>query len=235
MGWSEIRFMDKRILYLFGFVSLIIILFIYSFYPSSDEWSQEEFQEYNYGEILSTKPSLSAEIVTNPDFVYEEEGWFTKDTPFYSEGNPLLERTEIDWESGGWYEKDVVDDRDNFIIIHPYSTRLGDYVQRSFYLSGGSYNLVVGIANIAGKAAYAETTGCDDVGFLIKIIDQSGKENKLFNKIINSNDGWVDISFDIKDLSGQTITVRVESYAGGPCGDWRAEWAAVDYIDIIKK
>lgn len=178
--------------------------------------------------IYTLKPILSGEITTNPDFVYDNSGWFIKGW------DPELERLVVDWESDGWYENGTVDSRSNIIVLHPYDVEKGRYIQRTVYLPKGSYELVVGLANVAGKMPDAKPAGCNDVGFLIKIIDLRGKEWIISDEVIDSGDGWVNLSFDITDFAKKTITIRVESYAGGPCGNWRAEWAAVDYIDIIE-
>lgn len=188
--------------------------------------------------VLSSKPVLSGEIVTNPDFNYPYRGWLSpQEIPALAD-EPVLYREEVDWESDGWYDNRTVFGRSDFIVIHPYKTEFGGggrYIQQSVYLPEGSYDLVLGIADIAGEIYYARPTDCNDVGFLIKIVDEGGKETIVSDEIVNSNDRWVGLSYDITDFAGETISIRVESYAGGPCGDWAAEWAAVDYIDIIKK
>jgi len=203
----------------------LVILSLIVYLPGLNGSTSEQESEFTK-KILSSKPTLSGEITTNPDFMYGNTNWFTDN------GNPVLERPEIDWESDGWYDNRTVDGRSDIIVIHPLDPRSGRFVQRDISLPNGSYELVVGIADIAGKISYAEPTDCNDVGFLIKIIE-SGSTNIISDEIINSEDGWVDLSFDITEFAEKAVTIVVESYAGGPCGDWGGEWAAVDYIDIV--
>ncbi len=49
--------------------------------------------------------------------------------------------------------------------------------------------------------------------------------------VVNFNDGWLDLSFDISDYAGQNVTIRVESYDGG-VNKSCSEWAAADYFYI---
>jgi hypothetical protein len=53
----------------------------------------------------------------------------------------------------------------------------------------------------------------------------------LNESIVNFNDGWLDLSFDVSNYAGQNVTIRTESYAGG-VKSWCSEWAAVDYFYI---
>lgn len=186
-------------------------------------------------EKLSQKPRLEGRFIKNPDFVYKGRGWLSSSGwsyPFI-----LLKRNETDWRGNGWHENMTIDGRDNVIVIHPIDTKNGRFIEQEVYLpKGKSYRLLIGIANIASKIFYAKETGCDDVGIKVVIIDKdSGEKTEVFNTIVNSLDGWMDLAVDLRNrFSGKKIIVRVESYAGGPCGNWRGEWGAVDYVDIVE-
>jgi len=71
-----------------------------------------------------------------------------------------------------------------------------------------------------------------DVGFRIKVRNLTQDWQMLDDLIVNFNEGWLDLSYDISSYAGQTISIRVESYDGGVL-KWASEWAAVDYIYII--
>jgi hypothetical protein len=77
-------------------------------------------------------------------------------------------------------------------------------------------------------------SSCADVGFRI-LINESNNLNVLKEIIVNSDDGWVDLEFNISNYRGKNMIVRVESYAGGPCGSWNGEWAAVSHINVLRK
>ena len=90
--------------------------------------------------------------------------------------------------------------------------------------------------NVAGKVSWAEPTECNDVRFIIKVIDKdTEQEHTLSNIVVNSEDGWVDLEYDVSRYAGKTVTMKAESHAGGPCGNWKAEWAAMDYFMIYEK
>jgi parallel beta-helix repeat protein len=70
-----------------------------------------------------------------------------------------------------------------------------------------------------------------DVGFRIKIKNGTEWKTLLDDTIVNFDDGWLDLNFNISEYAGQEVTVRVESFAGG-LEKWNSEWAAVDYLYI---
>ncbi len=210
-------------------VLLLIVLGVTAFFLIQKE------EKFPYT-VLSGKPSLSGEIVKNPDFNYSGYGFLSPEHAI--EGIPILERTKIDWNSDGCYRNITVYGRSGFIVIHPLNLTQGRYIEQEVYLPPGKeYVLNVGLANVAGELPWAGSIGCDDVGFKILIKDlTTNTEKVIFNTIINAEDGWKDFSIFLgSKYSGKKIVLRIESYSGGPCGKWGGEWGAVDYLDITSK
>lgn len=169
----------------------------------------------------TTVPAASKTTLNlNPGFDYEESGWFSN-------------LTITDWRSDGYYQRGAINGRDGIVIIHPLSVTEPRYIEQDTDLpSGKGYTLEVSLANIASEFP---PVVCDDNIFKIKIIDSSTRETEVLSEeTVNGLDGWIDLTFDISHYAGKTITVRIESHAGGPCSDWDGEWGAVDYVGIIE-
>ena len=211
---------------------VIVGLFVYNRLLESQHVSiiQEYILPYT---ILPEKPSLYGEIIKNPDFIYEGSGWFSyEDLP---EGRSVLQRSEIDWQSNGYYHESA-GNRNGVMVIHPVSKEKERYVQQTVFLpTGKEYQLVFGIANLE---KYLDKTYnpelCYDNVFKILLIDKETGEGKIiFRERLTTNDGWKDFSIDISEFAGKEITIRLEGLAGGPCGDWFGEYGSVDYMDVI--
>ena len=118
--------------------------------------------------------------------------------------------------------------------IHPKneteaSARIG-YIESAnpiFLKPNETYSLKAGISDIRNDCA----PNSSDVGFRIKIRSETEDWKTLNESIVNFNDGWLDLSFDVSNYAGQNVSIRVESYAGG-VKSWCSEWAAVDYFYI---
>jgi hypothetical protein len=54
----------------------------------------------------------------------------------------------------------------------------------------------------------------------------------LDDLVVDFNDCWLDLNYDISSYAGPTVSVRVESYVGGAM-EWCSEWAAVDCFYVI--
>lgn len=118
--------------------------------------------------------------------------------------------------------------------IHPYPKETGydgiGYIENAnpiFLQLNGTYSLKVGISDIRNDCG----PNSSDVGFRIKIGNETEDLKTLNESIVNFNDGWLDLSFDVSNYAGQNVTIRTESYAGG-VKSWCSEWAAVDYFYI---
>jgi hypothetical protein len=112
--------------------------------------------------------------------------------------------------------------------IHPYPNGTG-YIESLSTIPlqpNDMYSLKAGISNIRN-----DCPDYSDVGFRIEIRNETGNWITLDDKIVNFNDNWLDLSYDISNFAGQNVSIRVESYAGG-VRSWCSEWAAVDYFYI---
>ncbi len=112
--------------------------------------------------------------------------------------------------------------------IHPYLNGTG-YIESAdsiFLNSNETYSLKVGISDIRN-----DCPPYSDVGFRIGIRTEVADWKTLNDSVVNFNDGWLDLSFDISDYAGQNVTIRVESYDGG-VNKSCSEWAAADYFYI---
>jgi len=112
--------------------------------------------------------------------------------------------------------------------IHPYQNGIG-YIESAnpiFLPQNETYKLKTAISDIRN-----DCPNCSDVGFKIKIKNETGDWETLNESIVNFNDGWLDLSFDISNYAGQNVSIRVESFDGG-LRNWCSEWAAVDYLYI---
>lgn len=118
--------------------------------------------------------------------------------------------------------------RYSIFIIHPYENGIGFVQSDSINLpSNETYTLKVSISDVRN-----DCSPYSDVGFRIKIKDETEDWVTLDNLVVNFNDGWLNLTYDISTFAGQTVSIRVESYAGGVY-QWCSEWAAVDYFYII--
>jgi parallel beta-helix repeat protein len=112
--------------------------------------------------------------------------------------------------------------------IHPYQNGIG-YIESAnpiFLPPNETYKLKTAISDIRN-----DCPNCSDVGFRIKIKNETGDWETLNESIVNFNDGWLDLSFDISKYAGQNVSMMVESFDGG-LRNWCSEWAAVDYLYI---
>ena len=118
--------------------------------------------------------------------------------------------------------------RNGIFVVHPYRDSIG-YVESNMIAlpPDETYSLKLAISNVRN-----DCSPYSDVGFKIKIRNQTEDFETLDNLVVNFNDGWLDLSYDISSYAGQTVEVRVESYDGG-LAKWCSEWAAVDYLFIM--
>jgi parallel beta-helix repeat protein len=112
--------------------------------------------------------------------------------------------------------------------IHPYPNGIGfiESANPIFLPPNETYKLKTSISDIKN-----DCPEYSDVGFRIKIKNETGDWETLNERIVNFNDGWLDLSFDISNYAGQNVSIRVESFDGG-LKNWCSEWAAVDYLHI---
>lgn len=132
---------------------------------------------------------------------------------------------------GGWVEGPI-DNKTGIIVLHPLSTKETKYIERTVnLLPGKNYAIQVVAANIAGKAEFAISGGCDDSLIVISAKSESNEKREEF--VLKPEDGWIILSMDMSEFAGQRITIKIEGKAGGPCGMWNGEWSAIDKVEII--
>ena len=112
--------------------------------------------------------------------------------------------------------------------IHPYPNGIG-FVESAnpiFLPPNETYKLKTAISDIRN-----DCPSYSDVGFRIKVKNETEDWKILDERIVNFNDGWLDLGFDLSNYAGQNVSIRVESFDGG-LRNWCSEWAAVDYLYI---
>ncbi len=165
---------------------------------------------------IKTQPGGAEEVFVSYDFstIQETRSWETADVKLF------------------WSNRSI-NGKQGIVILHPLSTTQPRYMEKKISLTqGNNYKLQVVGANIAGKAPFANTTGCDD-SFIV-LSAETEKDMKRQEFLVNSADGWSIFSMDISQFAGQETTVVVEGKAGGSCGSWAGEWSAIDKLEIIK-
>ncbi|TET64051.1 hypothetical protein E3J49_05235, partial [Candidatus Bathyarchaeota archaeon] len=138
------------------------------------------------------------------------------------------------WKIGGrdthWkvFEDIRESPRDGIFVIHPEEADVGYVESYDIVLNPNeTYSLKIGISDMRD-----DCPPYSDVGFRIKTKNETKEWETLDDLVVNFNDGWLDLSYNISSYAGQTVSVRVESYAGGAM-EWCSEWAAVDYFYIV--
>lgn len=143
-------------------------------------------------------------------------------------------------EAGAWestavellWSGQLIDGKQGVVVLHPVSTTQSRYMENKVKLPpNNKYKLQAVAANIAGKASFANATGCDDS--IIALSAKNGGKEKNQDFVVNSKDGWVTLSIDISEFAGAEVTVRISGVSGGSCGNWAGEWNAIDKLEII--
>jgi hypothetical protein len=118
--------------------------------------------------------------------------------------------------------------RYGIFVIHPYDNGTVGYLESNpiTLLPSDTYTLHLAISDFRN-----DCPPNSDVGFRIKIKNETSGWETLDDLIVNFNDGWLNLSYDTSSYANQTVSIRVESYAGGVM-NWCSEWAAVDYFYI---
>jgi len=113
--------------------------------------------------------------------------------------------------------------------IHPKNETGIGYIESAnpiFLQPNKTYSLKAGISDIRN-----DCPNYSDVGFRIKIRNETEDWKTLNESIVNFDDGWLDLSFNVSNYAGQNVSIMVESYKGG-VKSWCSEWAAIDYFYI---
>jgi len=123
-------------------------------------------------------------------------------------------------------------DKEGVVSVHPFNITTPSYLFQDITLGNDDYIIVATIANI-GNLTSQPCADCNDNIFIIKIIDLgSGSEEKIYENEINAAGGWRTIYLNISDYKNKNIRFVIEGHAGGMCGDWCAEFGAVDEFYI---
>jgi|GEM_PF-4257311 len=224
-------------------VVLILIFIIFFVFRFSVNLSvQKKIEETEIKGLVTPRLfQLEGKFIQNPEFLSDK---YNKYFPLF---NSFLIIKALDtnfskWECSDWkvqYERGPIWGREGVIWIHPVDVNKPRWIETTAELNTNAkkITLVVGLANINGKVIYAyPPVDCADNGFKIKIFDLNDNTEKvLYDGIVSDKDKWVDLSFDVTEYKNHKIKIRIEGYAGGPCGNWFGEHAAVDYVDILEE
>lgn len=199
---------------------------------------ESDFKFTTYYEATSDVSSTVNDILYLLNNYADSSSWCRIDNRpvifIYGRARDQLNQQEMYWTISGetayWalFEDVRSPSRYGIFIIHPYEDNNG-FVQsdRINLPSNETYTLKVSISDVRN-----DCPPNSDVGFRIKIEDEAEGWVTLEDRVVNFNDGWLDLTYDISSFACQTVSIRVESYAGG-IYEWCSEWAAVDYFYII--
>lgn len=189
---------------------------------------------------ITTVPITKLEIISdNPDLIFKNEWpdeyiFYKDDLKFVSMSIPGIFSP---WYSNGAYlpeEFPKGSGKKGIVIIHPYSSTIPAFLAQNVTLGYENYILVAEIANLADYIRPCLQT-CSDVVIKIKIIDiLSSQEEEIYNDVVDSREGWQNVTLDISNYKGKSIVFKIEGHAGGHCHSWCGEWAAVNKFYIGK-
>jgi hypothetical protein len=106
--------------------------------------------------------------------------------------------------------------RTGILYLHPPTQQKPATIARSVTLTGPAPTLRMGVSG------NRDVDG--DWALLVKVNGEPLEEEK----IIAGAQGWQDLTFDLSDYSGQTVSIEIEARAN----DWHYEYAFLDYIQI---
>lgn len=194
--------------------------------------------------IISGLDLNELEIISdNPDFTYESDS-FEPPAPINSnyplslmDGSGIISNSLwLPWYSNGLYiDYALPIESDNYgsVILHPMDLNTPRFVAQNMTLPNED-NLVL-VARIANIADYIDSScdGCSDAIIKINIIDrETNLDEIIYETTVDSRDGWKNIALNVSEFAGKDIIFEIGGYAGGPCSEWCAEWAAVDKFYI---
>lgn len=219
----------------FAFVILLVLIpilyiSINSYKPSAES---EKFQN---SRILKTIDRDIQIVSENPDLIFNETlsddnaiASLDVDSEKYVNMYQVPEKF-YPWVSDGAYlleNYSPIVDKIGVISIHPMSINIPSYLAQNITLGNNDYVIVATIANTANYRS--DSCLCSDNIFVIKIVDLgTGLEEKLYEDVVDSVQGWKTIYLGISDYKNRNISFIIEGHAGGPCGLWCGEYATVD-------
>lgn len=206
------------------FVFLAALFFILSQNSKTDP-AQLVFQ-------LTEKPSLQSVIVSNAELVFNESGWISPTSEDLLLAPGRIKDTGS-WKGNAYYSIDstTLGIDESIIIAHPISETEPRYLEQDIFLPDKKdLYVVIGIRNVGKKTSSAE---CTDNIFIVVVKDENGTRDILAEIIVEDTGEWLHYALDVSRFQGNKVTLRLESWAGGPCDTWNGEWGLVDYIDVI--
>jgi hypothetical protein len=181
--------------------------------------------------------NLSGKFVENPDFLFKD--YITSD--YLVNLIPFDERVKLIKVSNEFihYEVGPLWGRYGIIYMHPKSVNETSWIEletKKLETNASKLYLVVGLGNANGEFGFTyPPVDCADVGFRIKVVSEGGREETIIDRIVSDKEKWVDLKADISIYKGQKLKIIIESYAGGPCGNWNGEHAVLDYVDVLEE
>lgn len=206
------------------FVFLAALFFILSQNSKTDP-AQLVFQ-------LTEKPSIQSVIVSNAELVFNESGWISPTSEDLLLAPGRIKDTGS-WKGNAYYSIDstTLGIDESIIIAHPISETEPRYLEQDIFLPDKKdLYVVIGIRNVGKKTSSAE---CTDNIFIVVVKDENGTRDILAEIIVEDTGEWLHYALDVSRFQGKKVTLRLESWAGGPCDTWNGEWGLVDYIDVI--
>jgi len=137
--------------------------------------------------------------------------WYCNSYGFYYEG-PLPQK---------------FGNKKGIVVEHPPAINFGVFIAQNVTLKNKS----VLVAEIANLADFLEpcSVSCSDAVVKIKITDTlTNIEERIYEDVLDSRDGWKIVALDISKYDGKNITFKIEVFSGGPCGEMCGEWLAID-------
>ena len=168
-------------------------------------------------------------ISANPDLIFKGYDWGQGYS--YEMDNVSFSQIFYPWHSnGGYYDGYIpeLSDKTGVVIIHPIDVTTPRYLTQDITLPAKhEFYLVVEAANIADYIKKPCKEACSDA--IVKIIITSPTARKaMFEKVLDSRNGWQTLVLNISSYAGIPITLSIEGHAGGPCSDWCGEWLGVN-------
>jgi hypothetical protein len=197
---------------------------------------QDDFSFTIYYENTSSVNDTVADMVYILETYAGSTSWYRIDTRpviyVYARAIEQLTPTvywKIDGDPAVWSLSEDVRQppRSGLFVIHPYEDGVGYLESPPLPLSlNETYCLQLAVSDVRN-----DCSPDSDVGFRIRIRNGTEGWNTVDDLVVHFDDGWRELSYDLSSYAGQTVTVRVESYAGGVV-EWCSEWAAIDYLYV---
>jgi hypothetical protein len=217
------------------FLLLIIVLLVISFFIIFSLSTRNEITEIK--DVPKPRNfNLSGKFIENPDFLFKQDitsDYIVNLIPFDEKVKLIKVSNELIH-----YEVGPLWGRYGIIYMHPPSKEETAWVEletKKLETNASKLYLVAGIGNANGEFGFTyPPVDCADVGFRIKVSSGNGREETIVDRVVSDKEKWVDLKTDISIYKGQKVKVIIESYAGGPCGNWKGEHAVLDYVDILE-